>query len=89
MLQSVLVSVFYSKPQRLDVYVANGLVAPTNAKWNTDNTDYTLKEPIYPGTSAENEPGPGQKRAKQRQTFLNLLKTLFYQLLRQINLTEI
>uniref|UniRef100_A0A3Q3X6F5 Uncharacterized protein n=1 Tax=Mola mola TaxID=94237 RepID=A0A3Q3X6F5_MOLML len=46
--ESVLVSVFYSKPQRLDVYVANGLVAPTNAKWNADNTDYTLKEPIYP-----------------------------------------
>uniref|UniRef100_A0A3B4AF70 Uncharacterized protein n=1 Tax=Periophthalmus magnuspinnatus TaxID=409849 RepID=A0A3B4AF70_9GOBI len=40
----VLVSVFYSKPQRLDVYVNNKLIAPTNADWNQDNTDYTLKK---------------------------------------------
>lgn len=51
-MQSVVVSVFYSKPQRLDVYVDNKLVAPTNAKWNADNTDYTLKKPIYEGTKA-------------------------------------
>lgn len=50
--QSIMVSVFYSKPQRLDVYVDNKLVAPTNAKWNADNTDYTLKKPISAGTSA-------------------------------------
>nr|XP_019964621.1 PREDICTED: fibrocystin-L-like [Paralichthys olivaceus] len=47
--ESVLVSVFYSKPQRLDVYVDNKLVAPTNAKWNAENTDYTLKKPISAG----------------------------------------
>ncbi|XP_037651430.1 PKHD1 like 1, tandem duplicate 1 [Sebastes umbrosus] len=47
--ESVVVSVFYSKPQRLDVYVNNNLVAPTNAQWNADNTDYTLKKPIQPG----------------------------------------
>lgn len=51
-MQSVVVSVFYSKPQRLDVYVDNKLVAPTNARWNADNTDYTLKKPIYEGTKA-------------------------------------
>lgn len=45
-------SVFYSKPQRLDVYVDNSLVAPTNVLWNSDNTDYTLKKPSYPGTTA-------------------------------------
>lgn len=45
-------SVFYSKPQRLDVYVDNSLVAPTNAQWNADNTDYTLKKPVYAGTKA-------------------------------------
>uniref|UniRef100_A0A8D0AIF4 PKHD1 like 1 n=1 Tax=Sander lucioperca TaxID=283035 RepID=A0A8D0AIF4_SANLU len=39
--------IFYSKPQRLDVYVNNNLVAPTNVQWNADNTDYTLKKPIY------------------------------------------
>ncbi|XP_053190049.1 fibrocystin-L-like [Scomber japonicus] len=47
--ESIMVSVFYSKPQRLDVYVNNSLIAPTNAKWNDDNTDYTLKEPTSPG----------------------------------------
>ncbi|XP_056153970.1 fibrocystin-L-like [Lampris incognitus] len=46
--ESVLVSVFYSNPQRLDVYVDNSLVAPTNAKWNNDESDYTLKEPVFP-----------------------------------------
>lgn len=51
-MQSILVSVFYSKPQRLDVFVDKKLVAPTNAKWNADNTDYTLKKPIYAGTKA-------------------------------------
>uniref|UniRef100_A0A3P9KTK4 Polycystic kidney and hepatic disease 1 (autosomal recessive)-like 1 n=1 Tax=Oryzias latipes TaxID=8090 RepID=A0A3P9KTK4_ORYLA len=44
--ESVLVSVFYSKPQRLDVYVDNNLVAPNNAVWNGDKTDYILSEPI-------------------------------------------
>nr|XP_061786823.1 fibrocystin-L-like [Nerophis lumbriciformis] len=47
--ESVLVSVFYSKPQRLDVYVDDQLVAPTNAKWNSDNSDYTLSKPTYEG----------------------------------------
>ncbi|XP_044027924.1 LOW QUALITY PROTEIN: PKHD1 like 1, tandem duplicate 1 [Siniperca chuatsi] len=47
--ESIMVSVFYSKPQRLDVYISNKLVAPTNADWNADNTDYTLKKPIYAG----------------------------------------
>uniref|UniRef100_A0A8D0AJK6 PKHD1 like 1 n=1 Tax=Sander lucioperca TaxID=283035 RepID=A0A8D0AJK6_SANLU len=45
--ESIMVSVFYSKPQRLDVYVDNNLIAPTNVQWNADNTDYTLKKPIY------------------------------------------
>lgn len=46
-------SVFYSKPQRLDVYTDNNLVAPTNAEWNADKTDYTLKKPVYKGTDGE------------------------------------
>ncbi|MEQ2213717.1 hypothetical protein XENOCAPTIV_019782, partial [Xenoophorus captivus] len=45
--ESVLVSVFYSSPQRLDVYVENRLIAPTNAVWNDDRSDYILKEPAY------------------------------------------
>uniref|UniRef100_A0A3B4ZUN2 PKHD1 like 1 n=1 Tax=Stegastes partitus TaxID=144197 RepID=A0A3B4ZUN2_9TELE len=44
--ESIVVSVFYSKPQRLDVYVDNTLVVPTNAEWNADRSDYTLKKPI-------------------------------------------
>ncbi|XP_057684607.1 fibrocystin-L-like [Corythoichthys intestinalis] len=47
--ESLLVSVFYSKRQRYDVYVGSQLVPPTNAEWNVDNTDYSLKEPIYDG----------------------------------------
>lgn len=46
-------SVFYSKPQRLDVYTDNVLVAPTNAQWNAANTDYTLRKPTYPGSDPE------------------------------------
>ncbi|KAM6899772.1 PKHD1 like 1, tandem duplicate 1 [Xenentodon cancila] len=45
--ESVLLSVFYSNPQRLDVYVDNQLVAPTNAAWNNDRTDYTLMQPTF------------------------------------------
>ncbi|NP_001123871.1 PKHD1 like 1, tandem duplicate 2 isoform 1 precursor [Danio rerio] len=47
--ESVRVAVFYSNPQRLDVYVNNSLVGPTNAQWNVDKTDYTLLEPTYTG----------------------------------------
>ncbi|KAM8882915.1 PKHD1 like 1, tandem duplicate 1 [Synchiropus picturatus] len=42
--ESVVVSIFMSTTQRLVVYVDNQLVAPTNALWNEDNTDYTLAE---------------------------------------------
>uniref|UniRef100_A0A3P9PH58 PKHD1 like 1, tandem duplicate 2 n=1 Tax=Poecilia reticulata TaxID=8081 RepID=A0A3P9PH58_POERE len=45
--ESVLVSVFYSNPQRLDVYVEDRLVAPSNAVWNQDGSDYVLREPAY------------------------------------------
>lgn len=48
-LQTVKVAVFYSKPQRLDVYVNAQLVAPNNAQWNTNKNDYTLLKPAYPG----------------------------------------
>uniref|UniRef100_A0AAR2IPV4 Polycystic kidney and hepatic disease 1 (autosomal recessive)-like 1 n=1 Tax=Pygocentrus nattereri TaxID=42514 RepID=A0AAR2IPV4_PYGNA len=49
MLNTVRVAVFYSNPQRLDVYVNNRLVAPTNADWNKDKTDYTLLKPNQTG----------------------------------------
>ncbi|KAA0710211.1 Fibrocystin-L Polycystic kidney and hepatic disease 1-like protein 1 [Triplophysa tibetana] len=47
--EAVRVAVFYSSPQRLDIYVNNKLVAPTNAQWNLGNTEYTAVEPTYPG----------------------------------------
>ncbi|CAM4636768.1 unnamed protein product [Leuciscus chuanchicus] len=47
--EAVRVAVFYSNPQRLDVYVNNSLLGPTNAEWNAGKTDYTLHEPTYTG----------------------------------------
>ncbi|XP_073714829.1 fibrocystin-L [Misgurnus anguillicaudatus] len=47
--EAVRVAIFYSSSQRLDVYVNDNLVAPTNAQWNSAHTDYTTLEPTYPG----------------------------------------
>ncbi len=47
--QAVRVAIFYSNPQRLDVYVNNNLIGPTNAQWRADKSDYTLREPTYTG----------------------------------------
>ncbi|XP_065144791.1 fibrocystin-L-like [Paramisgurnus dabryanus] len=47
--EAVRVAIFYSNPQRLDVYLNDNLVAPTNAQWNPDTKDYTQLEPTYPG----------------------------------------
>ncbi|KAK2887447.1 hypothetical protein Q8A67_015675 [Cirrhinus molitorella] len=47
--EAVRVAIFYSNPQRLDVYVNNSLVGPTNAQWNADKSDYTLREPTFTG----------------------------------------
>ncbi|KAG2464816.1 PKHL1 protein, partial [Polypterus senegalus] len=46
--KAVRVAIFYSNPQRLDVYANDLLVAPTNAVWNSDHSDYTLSSPTYP-----------------------------------------
>ncbi|KAM4026998.1 fibrocystin-L isoform 2-T2 [Anomaloglossus baeobatrachus] len=45
--KSVLVGTYYSNPQRLDVYVNNVYINPTNIEWK--GSDYTLKEPTYKG----------------------------------------
>ncbi|KAA0710209.1 Fibrocystin-L Polycystic kidney and hepatic disease 1-like protein 1 [Triplophysa tibetana] len=47
--EAVRVGIFYSSSQRLDVYVNNNFVAPTNAQGNSGNTEYTPLEPTYPG----------------------------------------
>nr|XP_055075552.1 fibrocystin-L-like [Misgurnus anguillicaudatus] len=47
--EAVRVAIYYSSSQRLDVYVNDNFVAPTNAQWNEGHTDYTPLEPTYPG----------------------------------------
>ncbi|XP_072925977.1 LOW QUALITY PROTEIN: PKHD1 like 1, tandem duplicate 1 [Hemitrygon akajei] len=47
--RSLRLAIYYSSPQRLDVYVNGTLVPPTNAEWNSAHTDYTLRAPTYPG----------------------------------------
>nr|XP_055075127.1 fibrocystin-L-like [Misgurnus anguillicaudatus] len=47
--EAVRVAIFYSNPQRLDVYVNDTFVGPTNAQWNAAHTDYTPLNPTYPG----------------------------------------
>ncbi|XP_061110160.1 fibrocystin-L-like isoform X2 [Conger conger] len=47
--KAVRVGIFYNTNQRLDIYVEDTLVAPTNALWNSDHSDYTLQEPSYNG----------------------------------------
>ncbi|XP_075681934.1 fibrocystin-L [Rhinoderma darwinii] len=45
--KSVLVGIYFSNPQRLDVYVNNIYIYPTNIQWK--GSDYILKEPTYKG----------------------------------------
>ncbi|XP_069771791.1 PKHD1 like 1, tandem duplicate 1 [Narcine bancroftii] len=47
--RAVRLSIYYSMPQRLDVYINDTLIPPTNAEWNSEHTDYTLKAPTYTG----------------------------------------
>ncbi|KAM9824037.1 PKHD1 like 1, tandem duplicate 1 [Neosynchiropus ocellatus] len=42
--ESVVMSIFMPTSQQLVVYVGNQLVAPTNALWNEDESDYTLAQ---------------------------------------------
>nr|DBA24045.1 TPA: hypothetical protein GDO54_011748 [Pyxicephalus adspersus] len=43
----VLVGIFFSNPQRLDVYVNNTYINPTNIEWK--GSDFTFKSPTYKG----------------------------------------
>ncbi|KAM5157489.1 fibrocystin-L [Mantella aurantiaca] len=45
--KSVVVGIYYSNPQRLDVYVNNTYIYPTNTEWK--GSDFTLKAPTYQG----------------------------------------
>ncbi|XP_069813288.1 fibrocystin-L-like isoform X2 [Dendropsophus ebraccatus] len=44
---SVTVGIYYSNPQRLDVYVNNVFVSPNNIQWQ--GSTYSMKEPTYQG----------------------------------------
>ncbi|XP_040210574.1 fibrocystin-L-like [Rana temporaria] len=46
--KSVLAGIYFSNPQRLDVYVNNVYINPTNIEWK-GSSDFTLKEPTYQG----------------------------------------
>ncbi|KAM3928399.1 fibrocystin-L-like [Leptodactylus fuscus] len=45
--KSVLVGIYFSNPQRLDVYVNKVYINPTNIQWQ--GSDYTLNAPTYQG----------------------------------------
>ncbi|KAM4688908.1 fibrocystin-L [Discoglossus pictus] len=47
--KAVVAAIYFSTPQRLDVYVDNAFVGPNNAEWNAQKTDFTLKAPTYQG----------------------------------------
>ncbi|KAM8966821.1 LOW QUALITY PROTEIN: fibrocystin-L [Pelodytes ibericus] len=47
--KAVRVAIFFSNPQRLDVYVNNEYKYPTNAVRSGSGTDFTLKAPTYAG----------------------------------------
>ncbi|MEE6507574.1 hypothetical protein FKM82_026763 [Ascaphus truei] len=42
-------AIYFSSPQRLDVYVNNVFISPNNAQWDRRNKDFTLKPPSYEG----------------------------------------
>ncbi|XP_078254550.1 PKHD1 like 1, tandem duplicate 1 [Rhinoraja longicauda] len=73
--RAVRLSVYYSSPQRLDVYVHGTLIPPTNAQWNNDHTDYTLRAPTYTGEFVPmlNSPVSGANYFDRKYQMLNVL----------------
>ncbi|XP_053322520.1 fibrocystin-L [Spea bombifrons] len=47
--KAVRVGIFFSNPQRLDVYANGTYVYPSNAEFKGNGKDFTLKPPIYEG----------------------------------------
>ncbi|XP_063307204.1 fibrocystin-L-like [Pelobates fuscus] len=47
--KAVRVAIYFSNPQRLDVYANNTYVYPTNAQRTGSGTDFTLNAPTYSG----------------------------------------
>ncbi|XP_078071648.1 PKHD1 like 1, tandem duplicate 1 [Mustelus asterias] len=47
--KAVRLAIYYSTSQRLEIYVNNIFVPPTNVQWNAGHTDFTLKGPTYEG----------------------------------------
>ncbi|XP_069076732.1 fibrocystin-L-like isoform X2 [Pleurodeles waltl] len=80
----VRVAIYYSNPQRLDVYVNNSLIGPNNAQWNTDKTDFTLKEPTYAGQYI-----PALNSTTSGETYFDSTYQMLYILLRGSTPVEI
>ncbi|XP_066530272.1 fibrocystin-L-like [Hoplias malabaricus] len=81
--EAVVVAVFYPTSQRLNAYVNNSLVAPNNAQWNSDQTDYTLLKPAYTGQYLPTLNSP------QGSNFFDPDYKMFYILLRGSDPVEI
>nr|XP_014351910.1 PREDICTED: fibrocystin-L [Latimeria chalumnae] len=69
------VATYYSTSQRLDVYMDKHLIAPTNAVWNSEHTDYTLTAPTYPGEYMPkmNSSVPGENYFDRTYQMLHIL----------------
>ncbi|XP_067833370.1 fibrocystin-L-like [Heptranchias perlo] len=71
----VRLAIYYSAPQRLDVYIKKTFIPPTNAVWNTAHTDFTLKGPTYAGEYVPklDSPVPGANYFDRKYQMLNVL----------------
>ncbi|XP_078395885.1 PKHD1 like 1, tandem duplicate 1 [Cetorhinus maximus] len=73
--KAVRLAIYYSTSQRLEVYVNNTFVPPTNAEWNVEHTDFTLKGPTYAGEFVPklDSPVPGANYFDRTYQMLNVL----------------
>ncbi|XP_041046151.1 PKHD1 like 1, tandem duplicate 2 [Carcharodon carcharias] len=74
-LTAVCLAIYYSTSHRLEVYVNNTFVPPTNAEWNVEHTDFTLKGPTYTGECIPklDSPVPGANYFDRTYQMLNVL----------------
>ncbi|XP_078542271.1 fibrocystin-L [Lissotriton helveticus] len=82
--KAVRVAIFYSNPQRLDVYVNNSFVGPNNAQWNAGRTDFTLNETKYEGQYV-----PSLNSTTPGETYFDSTYQMLYVLLRGSTPVEI
>ncbi|XP_067888793.1 PKHD1 like 1, tandem duplicate 1 [Heterodontus francisci] len=73
--KAVRLAIYYSTSQRLEVYVNNIFVPPTNAEWNAEHTDFILKGPTYAGEFVPklDSPVSGENYFDRKYQMLNVL----------------